>query len=141
MIVKGIFGNDTVLCQILNDQSVGLPFVQKFVATSCSSNEEKISLTKALLKSLASIRSKYESHRRFKEELEASLLALSIPSKDEQLKGLLSTPTPGFYKHLASPAKAIPATSQAAEEMLPPKYPQGFVLPTPNQSPTHTKRN
>ncbi|KAJ3367449.1 hypothetical protein HDU91_001415 [Kappamyces sp. JEL0680] len=140
LILKEIFEKESNLSYILSDGAVGVPFITKILSTGCVSMEEKAALAASVQKVGGSRQKLDGGIKRLLDDVCSTPDSYAAVSRKDDRIGASVVPPPAFFQDLSSPTRAIPTTSQAAEEPLPPKYPMHLAhasLPTPNQSPTY----
>jgi hypothetical protein len=138
MILQEIFQTPSILKQVLQDQSVGVPFITKVLSAGCASIEERQSLVKSVRAELEGLRPESgSSYKKLWDEINQQSPKLK-QDKLETAKELVTSHTEFFPKTFGSPARAM--VPQSAEEPLPPLYPHkdySSHLPTPNHSPQY----
>jgi hypothetical protein len=135
IIIKGIFHNASVLRQILQDQSVGVPMITKILANSFSNADQRQILVIIVKQELDNL--KHDNTAPYK-KLWDELTQTYPKVKIETSKDLVASHTEFLPKSFGSPIR--PAFSQFVEEPLPPLYPPkefSAHLPTPTQSPQY----
>jgi hypothetical protein len=113
LLLKEIFETNNTLAHILGDNSVGIPFITKILATGCVSTDERGRLCSLVKKSFSRKSDSNGNVKRLLDEI----------SSDS--KGSFSSPD---------------RTMASEDHQVPPKYPSHLKhssLPTPDHSPSH----